>query len=297
MSRPKLPGRGFREDAFAAKGTVIILMPNVRFQSRESLFWGRIIDGVAAALAERKVGVMMVTEGYSERSLKSINPDGVLGLIGIGYIATVLLLEIRHLGIPFVLVDHEDERVPSDTVFMNNYDCMRQMTSLVIQAGHRDICFAGSPDYSRSFHDRWLGYRIAMEEAGLHVPGKEENPFLQLEEEAYLIVDREVPQLARNRKLPSAFVCGNDFFAYLILKALIANGVRVPEEVAVTGFDHTDEVRDPELPALSTIHVPNEMLGRRAVEMLFQRLADPGRPFEKTMIHGELVLRESFRKP
>ncbi|MCH1639853.1 LacI family DNA-binding transcriptional regulator [Paenibacillus timonensis] len=284
-----------RDETSLSKGTVIILMPNVRFQSRESLFWGRIIDGVTAALAERELGVMMVTEGYSDRSLKSINPKGVLGLIGIGYIATPLLLEIRNLRIPFVLVDHEDTLIPSDSVFMNNYDSMRQMTSLVLQSGRRDLRFAGSPGYSRSFHDRWLGYRIAMEEAGVPVPAQEEDPFLQLEEDAYLIVDREIPQLAANRKLPSAFVCGNDFFAYLILKSLIVNGVKVPEEVAVTGFDHTDEERDPALPSLSTIHVPNETLGRRAVEILFQRLADPDRPFEKTMIHGALLLRESFK--
>ncbi|WP_238996609.1 LacI family DNA-binding transcriptional regulator [Paenibacillus pinistramenti] len=278
----------------AAKGTVIILMPNVRFQSRESLFWGKIIDGVSAALAEREVGVMMVTESYSEHLLKSINPEGVLGLIGIGYIATQLLLEIRYAGIPFVLIDHEDALVPSDTVFMNNYDCMKQMTSLVLQTGRRDLRFAGSPGYSRSFHDRWLGFRIAMEEAGLQMFRAEDDPFLQMEEDAYLIVEREIPQLVEQGKLPSAFICANDFFAFLIVKSLIANGVKVPEDVAVTGFDHTDE--EPSLPALSTIHVPNAILGKRAVEMLFDRLAAPDRPFEKTMIHGSLLLRESFKK-
>lgn len=296
MKRDSASGSDSKVKSSAAKSTVIILMPNVRFQSRESLFWGRIIDGVSAALAEREVGVMMVTESYSERSLKSINPDGVLGLIGIGYIATQLLLEIRHLGIPFVLVDHEDALIPSDTVFMNNYDAMRQMTSVVLQAGHRDLRFVGSPKYSRSFHDRWLGFRIAMEEAGLGVAAPGDDPLLQLEDDAYLIIDKEIPRLVAEKKLPDALICANDFFAYLILKSLAANGVKVPEEVAVTGFDHTDEDEGEDLPSLSTIHVPNAIVGRRAVEMLFARLADPDRPFEKTQIHGNLLLRESFRK-
>lgn len=240
---------------------------------------------------------MMLTESYSDRSFKSINPDGVLGLIGIGYIATQLLLEIRHSGIPFVLVDHEDPLIPSDTVFMNNYDSMKQMTSLLLQAGRRDLRFVGSPKYSRSFQDRWLGFRIAMEEAGLQVPvNPEEDPFLQVEDDAYLIVDKEIPQLAAQKKLSSAFVCANDFNAYLILRDLIASGVKVPEEVAVTGFDHTDEEQDPNLPALSTIHVPNALMGRRAVEALFDRLEDPERPYEKTLLHGSLVLRDSFKK-
>jgi len=281
-----------------AKGTVIILMPNVRFQSKESLFWGKIIDGVSAALAEREVGVMMVTENYSERSLKSINPSGVLGLIGIGYIATNLLLEIRHLGIPFVLVDHEDPLIPSDSVFMNNYDCMRQMASLVVQAGHKDIRFVGGPRYSRSFHDRWIAYRLTMEEQGLSVTSPVEDPLLQLEENEYLVIESEIAQMVARNKLPEAFICANDFLAYTVMNALVKNNVKVPDDVAVTGFDHTDEVTDPTLqvPSLSTIHVPNRMMGKRAVEMLYARLSDPERPFEKTLINGNVMLRESFNK-
>lgn len=291
-------GTGGKAAGEAAKGTVIILMPNVRFQSRESLFWGRIIDGVSAALAEREVGVMMVTENYSERSLKSINPSGVLGLIGIGCIATNLLLEIRHLGIPFVLVDHEDALIPSDTVFMNNYDSMRQMTGLVLQAGRRDVRFVGGPRYSRSFHDRWVAFRIVMEEHGLAAALPDEDPLLQLEENEYLVIEQEIGQMHARGKLPSAFICANDFLAYTVMNALVKLGVKVPDTVAVTGFDHTDEQTDPNLnvPALSTIDTPIKTLGKRAVEMLYARLADPDRPFEKALLHGNVMLRDSFNK-
>lgn len=298
--RKAKPGKksAFPPDARGAPGsdknTVIILMPNVRFQSRESQFWGKIIDGVSAALAEREVGVMMVTENYSERAIKSINPDGVLGLIGIGYIATQLLLEIRHAGIPFVLVDHEDPLIPSDTVFMNNYDCMRQMASVVVQAGHRDLRFVGNPRYSRSFQDRWIGFKTALEEAGLPVPVPENEPLMQLEEDAYQVVYKVITELATRKKLPSAFVCANDFFAYLVMRALADSGVELPGDVSVTGFDHTDEETDTRLPSLCTIHVPNAFMGRRAVEALFTRLRDPERPYEKTLINGNLVLRDSL---
>jgi len=289
--------RSRRRGGGAYKGTVVILMPTVRFQSRESLFWGRIIDGVAAALTEREIGVMMVTESYSERSLKSINPEALLGLIGIGFMSTQLLLEIRHLGIPSVLVDHEDPLVPVDTVFMNNFEESRMLTELVLQSGHKRVRFVGNPRYSPSFRDRWLGFRMALEEARVEVPDKETDPLMQLEEQhPHLAVDRVVDELCALGTLPSAFVCANDSMGYLVLKALMRNGVRVPEQVAVTGFDHMDDVTDPDIPALSTVHVPKEGLGRRAVEMLFARLANPERPVEKTLISGGILLRESFRK-
>jgi LacI family transcriptional regulator len=293
LSNSSVDGKGIESNT--VKSTVIILMPDVRFQSRESFFWGRIIDGVSTALAEREIGVMMVTENYSERSLKSINPDGVLGLIGVGYIATNLLLEIRHMRIPVILIDHEDILVPSDTVFMNNYDCMRQLTTLVVQSGHRDMRFVGNPQYSRSFHDRWLGFRIASEVAKLPVPVPEEDVFLQLDDDAaYIIVEQEINLLVKENRLPSVFVCANDFLAYLVVQTLQAQGVQVPDTVSVTGFDQTDEYT--EYPLLSTIQVPNEMMGKRAVEMLFSRLGDAQRPFEKTLINGDLIMRESFRK-
>jgi DNA-binding LacI/PurR family transcriptional regulator len=105
-------------------------------------------------------------------------------LIGIGYIATNLLLEIRHVG---------------------------------------------SPQYSRSFHDRWLGFRIAMEELKLPVPDPE-------------------------------------------------------------------KYTEAEMPLLSTIQVPNEMMGKRAVEMLFARLEEPQKPFEKTLINESSSYDNPFVK-
>ncbi|WP_271751460.1 LacI family DNA-binding transcriptional regulator [Cohnella sp. JJ-181] len=289
-------GRGKGRGASAYKGTVVILMPNVRFQSRESHFWGRIVDGVAVALSERDIGVLMVTENYSERSLKSINPQALLGLVGVGYMSTQLLLEVRHLGIPSVLIDHEDPLVPADSVFMNNFEAVRAMTELVLQTGRTRLRFVGNPRYASSFRDRWLGFRTVLEDARLEVPDPESDPLMRLEEQhPHLTVDLVVDELCARGELPSAFVCANDFMGYLILKALARNGVNVPGQVAVTGFDHTDEGVDASLPALSTVHVPREGLGRRAVEMLFTRLADPDRPVEKTLIGGALLLRESFR--
>jgi LacI family transcriptional regulator len=80
------------------------------------------------------------------------------------------------------------------------------------------------------------------------------------------------------------------------MQTLDSRGVKVPETVSVTGFDRTEEYTEAEMPLLSTIQVPNEMMGKRAVEMLFARLEEPQKPFEKTLINGELIIRQSFRK-
>jgi LacI family transcriptional regulator len=146
------------------RNTTIVLIPNVREQTRQSTFWGRIIDGITTGPEENHLGMMIVTEHISDNFTKLINPDAVLGLVGVGLISNQLLLDVRNLGIPFMLVDHEDSLIPSDVLFMNNYECIRRATNYLLGSGHRKLQFVGDIRYSRSFYDRWLGFRSMLEE-------------------------------------------------------------------------------------------------------------------------------------
>ncbi|KIL38880.1 hypothetical protein SD70_23765 [Gordoniibacillus kamchatkensis] len=282
-----------RKTSAVSKNTVIVLLPNVRFQERGAVFWGRIIDGVSSELEKQGIRVMMVTENNAEGFIDIINPSAVLGLIGIGYIPSQLLLEIRKTAIPFVLIDHEDPLIPCDSVFMNNYDCFRKLTTNLIALGHRRMRFIGNPTYSRSFHERWLGFRMVLEENRLSVPSTDD-PLLNLDENAQDVIEQTINQLIETNELPQVFVCANDFYAHMTIRLLIMRGVRVPVDVSVTGFDNTQEYRD--LPSLSTVEVHNELMGIRAVEVLQKRLKNPDLPYEKTLIYGEVLFRQSVAR-
>lgn len=276
------------------RNTVIILMPNVRFQDSKSGFWGKIVFSVSTELENLGKRIMMLTEQNAEGLTKIINPDAILGLIGVGYIARPLLLEIRNSQIPFVLVDHEDPLIPCDSVFMNNYDAFRKLTTHLYSLGHTHMRFVGPPAYSRSFHDRWLGFRMILEENGLSLPPSDD-PFIAYEEkEAYEWLEKNVDLLIEREQLPTVFVCANDFFANMMIEILQQRNLKVPEDVSVTGFDNAEDNND--LLQLTTVHVPNPLLGIRAVEVLQQRLKHPDRPFEKVLISGELLLRQTVRK-
>ncbi len=274
----------------ALKNTVIVLIPNVRYQLPESAFWGKIADGVIAGLADRGIGSMVVTEHNSDRFLHIINPASVLGLVGIGLVADQIVLEIRNAGIPFVLIDHEDSLILSDTIFMNNYDSVHRLTEYLIYLGHKSLKFVGNPGYSRSFFDRWLGFRTALEEMRLPVQEAGDR-LLQIED------DREVEDILKSmyarKSMPTAFVCANDATALHVLRTLAELGIRVPEDVSVTGFDNTEEAARLS-PPLSTVDVPKTGMGRRAVELLLRRIENPDKPFEKMLIHGEFINRQSI---
>jgi LacI family transcriptional regulator len=96
--------------------------------------------------------------------------------------------------------------------------------------------------------------------------------------------------------LPDAVVCANDGMAIGVLKAFAAAGVRVPEQVAVTGFD---DIFPASLydPPLTTVYQPMRLLGERACALLLDRIAEPGRPAEVELLPTELVLRASCGCP
>src|SRR5580698_7632516 len=103
--------------------------------------------------------------------------------------------------------------------------------------------------------------------------------------------------LARHRgALPDAVVCGNDQMAMGVLRVFAAAGVRVPEEVAVVGFDdiYPSSLYDP---PLTTVHQPMRMLGEQACARVLERIADPSLLPAVELLPTELVLRSSCGCP
>ncbi len=276
------------------RNTIIVLIPNVREQNRQSSFWGRIIDGITAGLEENHLGMMIVTEHVTDNFTKLINPEAVLGLIGVGLISNQLLLEIRNLGIPFVLVDHEDSLIPSDVLFMNNYECVRRATNYLLGNGHRKFQFVGNIRYSRSFYDRWLGFRSILEEQEIELGQNRE--LLEFEgvnrSEMTEQLDRILRELQHSGQLPTSFVCANDSIAICIMTVLMRLGVDVPGQCSVFGFDNIEDA-GLSSPTLSTVHVNKEALGQRSVETLLWRIAHPDGPKEKILLSGDIILRQS----
>ncbi|MFD2670896.1 LacI family DNA-binding transcriptional regulator [Marinicrinis sediminis] len=286
-----------RHPANGSKQSVLVLMPNIRFQTKESLYWGRILDGLSARLEERGIGMVIISEQSMDHFMSLLNPDGILGLIGVGEINTSLLIEVHRVGLPIVLVDHEDSLIPCDTLFVNNVDCMIRMTKHLIGIGHTDIQFLGDITYSRSFKDRWMGYWAAMEDKGLPVDMEERVLTLHGYESSDFLEELKgwIMKRKKNRTLPTAFVCANDSIAVAAVKTLQELNISVPGDVSVSGFDNIEDSYQIR-PALTTVNVPKEALGRRAVDKLIERMANPEAPFEKVLIAGEIVFRDSMQE-
>lgn len=295
ITAPNSEVNGEINDDKKDKKSVLIVMPNIRSQLKDSIYWGTIINGISDNLDRLNVGMVILTESNSDSLSSVLNPSGFLGLIGVGKISTDIILEVQALGMPVMLIDHEDKLYPTDSIFANNFDSSYLLANHLIGLGHKNIHFVGNINYSSSFFDRWLGFRTALEENGINIP-----------DEYYELLDgqtnddmgyRDLKKWLENEKksgkqLPTALYCANDSIAIHAYKVLNELGLKIPEDISVTGFDN---IEDSYLlkPTLTTINVPTEDLGRRAVKGLFQRIDDKSAPNEKVLISGEVLFRES----
>ncbi|MCD9020303.1 LacI family DNA-binding transcriptional regulator [Cohnella silvisoli] len=283
------------QSAVPAKKVIAVVIPNLRDQTKDNPYWGKILEGITESVEKAGLNMIIMTEQLSDHLFSAINQRGLLGYICVGLIPTQIVLEIKNLGLPFVLVDHEDPLIPSDSIFMNNFDCTRQLTTYLIGLGHKSLQFVGETSNIRSYYDRWKGYSAALEDNGIQ---SRQHPDLlklfdmrpeKVREEAL----NQIKLLQSKNELPTAFVCINDHMANEIIHSLQQLGLQVPRDFSVTGFDDLDV----NSLGITTIHSSSNALGRRAVEMLQRRSENPESDYERILFAGRMIIKKTTSAP
>lgn len=268
----------------------LVVMPNHRFQTTVSHYWSKVFDGVIGYLESLGVGAMVLSS--KDNLASNIKSDGLIGIITLGFVPTEMLLELNKHQVPIVMVDHEDSIIRADSIFADSLNGTYTLTNYLAGIGHRNLLFIGDQEYSQSFYDRWLGFRKAVEQNGLNQPGINTFNIEYGKGDNQEKIEPYILQLKEKGILPTAFVCANDNIAETVVKILSSQGVMVPEECSVTGFDNLDYVKNLPIP-LTTVQVPKVSIGRRAVSMLLWRLENRDFPAEKIYIATEAVIRDS----
>lgn len=197
---------------------------------------------------------------------------------------------------PLVFLDTYHEFLPFDFVDMNNQDSVFTVVSHLQARGHRSIglvksSVAGGWE-TRNLRLREEAFVASLARCGLPF---EERFVFATDSTFHGAYDDMLGILRRGAELPTALFCGNDIIACGCLKALVAEGVRVPEDVSLVGFDDLPlaAVVDP---PLTTVEVSKAEIGRMAVQLLVTRIrSESRRPPVKVLIGGKLVERQSVR--
>ncbi|MCL2361474.1 MAG: LacI family DNA-binding transcriptional regulator [Defluviitaleaceae bacterium] len=214
------------------------------------------------------------------------------GIVTIGPISKTYYELLQASKIPAVYVDTasgvSDADIFGDTLFICNREYSYKMTASLIAQGHRKLGFVSSDFNCRSFYERWLGFLDAMEEGGLKIDRK----FVYGNPNPGEMIEDIRPWIAQQKELPTAFVCANDFFAMAVKASLNEVGVDVPRDIALCGFDN-DKRLAALYPDLTTADSSAEYMGKRAMQQLSWRLANPTAPYEVIKITSNVYYRNS----
>ncbi len=187
-----------------------------------------------------------------------------------------------------MLADHYAGDGP-DFVGADNRSGSREITTHLIQVhGYTDLAFLAGPPDSPDSGERFEGFCDALRQAGLPVPVEPAAASGFTEAGGR----QAVAALLADGRAPRAIVCGNDEMAIGALIALRAGRLRVPADVAVSGFDDIAAAHHVR-PALTTVRQPMREMGERAVRMLLARIADPGAPRQALVLPTRAVIRRS----
>ena len=195
-------------------------------------------------------------------------------------------------GIQLSFVSNEMASFPADSVLWQAQEGAKTLVRHLSKLGHRKIAFIRLPlDKSTAGLKRWLGYQ-----EGMHSLGNPLNDDYVFEG----ILNFESGVRAANHFLnladpPTAIMANDDLMAAGVINRCYHAGIRVPDDLSIAGFGNMDIA--PNLsPALTTVGVSIEKMGRKAAELLLQRLEEPDRPIQRVFNDYELIIRESTGK-
>jgi len=188
---------------------------------------------------------------------------------------------------PVVIFDRPVSDPAFDVVLVQNTTGARRMVEHLIEHGHKRITFMGLSRNLYTISQRFMGYRRALEDAGLA-----EDAFFGCESQEHTL--RVLEERMQGPSAPTAIFTSNTLATRYVLSALVHLGVKIPSDVAFAGFDDFD-MAECTSPSLSVVRQPALEMGRVAANLLFDRI-DTGELPEtghKIVLPVEIVLRRS----
>ncbi|KRM27668.1 LacI family DNA-binding transcriptional regulator [Schleiferilactobacillus harbinensis] len=264
----------------------------VRDNYRALPFFSSLISSLSANVAEfgGTLNTVTIDATHLREGLQQLDSEDQLG--GTMVLATdlkadqvqLIQQQMRHV----VFLDTYYEDITADFVTMDNYQGGGIAAQHILDKGYTDIGYFASDKMISNFSGRRQGFRNTLAKQGLRVSN----------DHFYFISPTESDPKGLDMKrlgasLPEAIFCEDDYIAIRLLKAARAAGMRVPEDLAIMGFDdiYEDTLVTPEL---TTIHVPVEQMANQATYQLQKQISATQWNPQKVLVSTRLVKRNSL---
>lgn len=252
----------------------------------------QIVAGISEVLSEAGYQMLLAnTENNPEKELEYINTfrqHMVDGVIHLGTIGTAKhKMAFRKLEIPKVLLGQMAEH--SACIYHDDYRAAREMAEYMWSKGHRVIGYIGVTEKDIAVGlERKRGFMDVMQEHGIEVlPEAVKTGAFSLEN-GY----ENIQNLLSDMPDLDAVMCATDTIALGVIKYLNQKGIRIPEEIAVSGFGD-GKASSVLMPSLTTVHYYYRESGVEGAKLLLEKLQDPDAPDKSIKLGFELVKNAS----
>ena len=273
-----------------AKGRSVGILSADRFFDENTFYTSLYRELLLQCTAQGDFAIMELVTPQCEQTCilpTVVTEQKVDALILIGQLDRAYLETVTQCGLPYLFLDFYDDALDADCVLSDNLAGGYRLARHLLEGGYRKIGFVGSIHATSSNMDRYLGMVKALLEAG--IPPNPE----------WLLEDRDgrgvfIP-LRLPETLPEAFLCSCDEVAFHLVQHLTEKGLRVPEDIAVAGYD---DYRYSTIchPPLTSYRVNVPEMARAAVELIRRKLEGRSIPFPRNTVPGRIVIRESTRR-
>ena len=281
-----------------AKGsyhTVAVVVAERYLTESQSFYW-KMYQELSRHAAARNCGIFLEVIDRPEEDLcelpRMISDGKAEGLIVLGVFSRKYMSMLEHeLKSPVVWLDNEPGIPGADMVVTDNVLGGYQMTNYLFEMGHRHIYFVGTLQQTNSIDDRYLGYLKAFLEHGVPLP---ESRVIDDRNERGEIYEAGVLELPWD-DMPTAFFCNCDVTADRVIRRLEQEGLRVPDDISVAGFDNyvgsLKIYRD-----ITTYEIDIPEMSRRAIHTILHKLNDVAYSTGKFVLAGRFVDKRSVSK-
>lgn len=257
-------------------------------------FYAAVVQGIGDECHERGYGIFLWnTLDSADKELEYLRQarekrtDGIL-LYPVQADARYLE-EVKRSSAPIVFLNRHTDDPSFDYVMNDNVHGAYLAASHLIQKGHKKIAYVCAKPKASTGQERIAGCRMAMKEAGIPPDSLE----LLFCEENIESSYRLVKELVTREKPPSSIFMWDDRLAVSAIKAIREARLRIPEDVAVVGYDDI-EIAAYLYPPLTTVRQPSHQIGEIAARILLNKLESETSPsIQKIVLKPELVIRET----
>jgi len=255
-------------------------------------FYGQVIGYLEAEIRRAGYYMMLYIESDAEVIFRMVSSWSMAGVIAVSFTeAAFLKLSSMSVECPVVGIDtaRRHRSIPNN-VGLDDEEGGYRMAGWLIGRGYREIYFVSEP-FRRAEDLRLKGYRRALEEAGLPYRDRYVLEFDRMDSKrngeccAYLV---------SRKNSRCACLCNSDYIAIRLMGALMQRGIRIPDEIGITGFDDT-VYAGTVWPGLTSMHQSVAGKAEEAVKMLLRRMQDgaegKGQKKEGFPDCGEVLLR------